>query len=107
MVQVDEPGIDKRGKKRGEKNTKGQKQSEIAEGIESERNAAKKSNPERPDQCFATIADEPAKAHYFWDVALVLSQPMGGESRGYQNPPFARRAEQQHAQENGVGRPED
>ena len=83
------------------------KNCDVAKTIEPHRTIDQIPDATRADECFAGVADEPAKNHLGRNVALQLHRQMRRKCRQQYHPPNSHRREKERRQQNGIRRPKN
>ena len=107
MIESDKGSIQERGEKRAHERTATAEDGDIMEAIQSGRLLGEVANQSGAEEGLAGIANEPAKYHSGWNMALQLDQAVSGKGCEQHKPPSPWRREQQGGEEDGVGRPKD
>ena len=79
MVQTDEGGIQKGGDERAEEHAATTEDRDGTKAIEPDWSCAEVAHRSGADESFAGVANEPAKYHPGWDIALQLDEAVSGK----------------------------
>src|SRR5260370_42436292 len=100
VVENDERRIQKGRKKRPQKRSEEAKNSDVAKAIEPDRTIDQIPDTARADECFARVADEPAKNHRGRNVSLQFRPKMRRKCGQQYHPPYEDGGEKKRDQQN-------